>query len=102
MINRLEREFILKRVVLYMMGNGRMIFSVVMGQKYGKIICLKKIIIKKIKGQTVHIIRENFLRVSSKDMVVINGLMDLHILVHGSIIRDMDKALNAGRMVKLT
>ena len=50
----------------------------------------------------VQIIKENFSRVSNKVMVIINGLMDLHILVHGLIIRDMDKVLNGGRMVKLT
>lgn len=35
-------------------------------------------------------------------MEIINGLMDLHILVHGLITRDMDKAHNVGRMVKPT
>ena len=32
-----------------MRENGRMTFSVVMVQKYGKIICLKKFIIKKLR-----------------------------------------------------
>ena len=45
MINRLGREFILKKVVLFMKESGRMTSSLVMGQKYGIFYFKKKLLL---------------------------------------------------------